>query len=222
MTLSPRLQFGLLGVALVALVLVVFLGREGPPPGDAPRLTSATPPPTPSADNVAPSFHAQLMTLQEAVEEAPADTARLLALARFQQDGHQLAEAADTYERVLAVAPEHRQAHLDLALVYAELGRPADARRITEALLDRYPDDPSGRYNLGALHANAGDYDEARRLWDGVAAQADDPSLAAQARASLDQLDALSSAPARPAPSPGALPAGHPPLPGLEPVMVEK
>ena len=163
------------------------------------------------------------MTLQRRVEEAPEDTAALLALAHFRQDGHQLEEAADAYERLLALVPDHRQAHLDLALVYAEAGRLDDARRVTRALLARHPEDPAGRYNLGA-----------RRLWTEVAAQSRDAGLAAQARSSLAQLDALASgaspppssgpAPAPPAASSGPsapLPAGHPPLPSFEPVLVE-
>ena len=233
MTLSPRLQFALLGGGLLVLVALVLVRSGGPAaPVAPPRLTSEAAAPAPSAENVSPTFHTQLMALRRQVEEAPGDTTALLALARLQQDAHQLEDAAAAYERVLDVAPGHRQAHLDLALVYAEAGRADDARRVTEALLARHPDDPAGLYNLGALHANAGRYDEARRYWDRVAAQTQDAALAAQARTSLAQLDALASgaapppsggAPAAPAASsPAATPAGHPPLPAFEPVLVER
>lgn len=231
MKLPTRQQFGLLAGALVLLVAFVLVQGDGSSaPADAPRLTPvAAPPEAPSAENVAPSFHTQLMALEARAEEAPRDTAALLQLARLRQDAHQLDEAADAYERLLTVVPDHRQAHLDLALVYAESGRPDDARRITEALLTRHPDDPAGRYNLGALHANAGELDEARRLWTGVAAQNEDAALAEQARASLGQLDALAAgaSPAAPNASPpattaGALPAGHPTLPAFEPILVER
>jgi tetratricopeptide (TPR) repeat protein len=239
MKLSPRLQFILLGGALVALVALVFLRGSGPAtPEGQPRLTSARDTAVaPSAENVDPTFHSRLMTLRQQVEESPEDTTALLALARLQQDGHQLEDAAATYERVLALVSDHRQAHLDLALVYAEAGRPADARRVTEAFLALHPDDPAALYNLGALHANAGAYAEARRHWTRVAAQTQDAGLAEQARASLERLDALASgaapaaAPAPASPSPGVtpsaspaagtLPAGHPPLPAFEPIMVE-
>jgi tetratricopeptide (TPR) repeat protein len=235
MKLTPRVQFALLGAALLALVALVVVRGGGPPAaGDAPRLTSAADTAvTPSAENVDPAFHARLMTLRQRVEESPADTTALLELAHFQQDGHQLEDAAATYERLLALVPDHRQAHLDLALVYAQSGRMDDARRVTEDLLARRPDDPAGLYNLGAIHANAGAYDEARRAWTRVVEQNRDATLAAQARSSLAQLDALAArgtpAPAAapagtaasPAPSPGALPAGHPPLPSLEPILAE-
>ncbi|HLT48760.1 MAG TPA: tetratricopeptide repeat protein [Rubricoccaceae bacterium] len=233
MKLSPRLQFALLGGSLVLLVAFVLMQGGPAAPAEQPRLTSEGAAPAPSADNVAPAFHTRLMALKQRVEEAPADTAALLELARLQQDAHQLEDAAASYEQLLEVAPDHRQARLDLALVYAEAGRPDDALRVTEALLDRYPDDPAGLYNLGALHANAGRYDEARGPWGRVAAQTQDAALAEQARTSLAQLDALASgaaSPAGPAPgaaptpaaAPGTVPPGHPPLPAFEPILVER
>ena len=226
MKLSPRSQFALLGLSLAALIAVVFWqGPEPASPGTPsrqPMLTSAPAAPPPSSENVDPTFHARLIALEKEAAAAPTDTAALLALARFQQDAHQLGAAAESYERLLAAAPDHRQAYLDLALVYAEEGRPDEARRVTRALLDRLPNDPAARYNLGALAANDGDYEAARAQWQAVAAGAD-AGLAEQARASLAQLDALA---ARPAPSPSsaqrtALPSGHPPLPTLQPILAD-
>src|SRR5690606_22361305 len=207
----------------------VFVRSGADAPAAPPRLTPEAAPVAPSADNVAPAFHSQLKTLEARVAEAPQDTAALLQLARLRQDAHQLEEAADAYERLLALAPDHRQAHLDLALVYAESGRPDEARRVTEAPLPRHPGYPSRRYNLGALHANAGDFDEARRHWQGVAAQTQDAALAEQARSSLAQLESLSrsgetlAAGGTPSGATApAIPPGHPPLPALEPILVER
>src|SRR5690606_30006753 len=87
----------------------------------------------------------------------------------------------------------------DLANVYAGLARWEDARDVSERMLERFPDDPSAMYNLGAIAANQGDLDEARRWWTPVRDGADG-ALAAQAEASLAQLDGIAAAPAaRPA-----------------------
>lgn len=151
-------------------------------------------PPAPSAENVDPNFHARLMTLRDRLATAPDDTTTLLEAARLEQDAHQLDAAAEHYERLLAIAPRTHQVWLDLANVYAGLGRWDDARRASERMLERYPGDPSALYNLGAIAANQGDRAEAERHWTAVR-DGDDGELAAQAEASLSQLGAFSAQP---------------------------
>ena len=152
--------------------------------------------PEPSADNVDPGFHARLMTLRARLATPPDDAAALLEAARLEQDAHQLEQAAEHYERYLALDPGEHQVWLDLANVYAGLARWDDARRVSERMLEHFPDDPSALYNLGAIAANQSDADTARRHWTAVRAGSDE-RLAAQAETSLAQLGALASAPAR-------------------------
>ncbi|SRR5690606_4788509 len=243
--MTPRLQLILLGGAVLALLVVAYFVQAPPAQPPAPDPVEAAAPVEPTAENVAPSFHSQLMTLRQRVAESPEDTTHLIRLARLQQDGHRLEEAAASYERLLELAPDHRQAHLDLALVYGELGRWDDARRVTEALLARDADDPAGLYNLGAIAANQGDYDQARTVWTRVQAQTRDAGLARRAASSLQQLDVLAarggptpSASAPPATSGNlapvrqrmngrggqALPSGHPPVSGssFQPVLARQ
>ncbi len=160
--------------------------------------------PAPSAENVDPVVHARLMTLRREVDEAPADTSLLLELARMEHDAHQFEAAVATYERLIAAAPAHRQAYLDVAQTLVSLGRWEDAAGAMQRLLDRYPEDPSGLYNLGAILANQGDYAAARPLWTRVAAQTTDADLARQAATSLTELERLASSGA---PAPAAAPA---------------
>jgi tetratricopeptide (TPR) repeat protein len=180
----------------------------------------------PSAENVDPTFHARLMALRADVDAAPQDTSKLLELAHLHQDAHQMAEAAELYKRVLAIVPQHRQTHLDLALCYSELGQWEAAQRTMQQMLEAHPDDPSALYNLGAIHANQGQFDEARDLWRRVQAQTEDVHLASQASASLAQIDAMAAAPptSAAASQPGAAPppsTGPPPVPldHYEPVI---
>jgi len=219
---SPVFSVAALGAAFLCIVVLVFLFRsdEGTEQATITPLESA--PVEPSADNVDPAFHSRLMVLEREVEESPTDTTKLLELAHLHQDAHQMAEAAEAYEQLLEVVPDHRQAYLDLALCYTEVGRLEDAQTTTDALLERYPNDPAGLYNLGAIHANQEQYREAREIWGRVQTQTEDAQLAAQATASLAQLEALAERPSsQQVEPPAVLPTDHPPIPlsDYEPVI---
>jgi cytochrome c-type biogenesis protein CcmH/NrfG len=208
----------LAGLVVVALAgVVAYYVSAGP--ASEPVEQAAQPSQTevaPTAQNVAPEVHAQLMTLRRDVEAAPRDTALLFELARMEYDAHQLEPSVATYERLLAIAPDHRQAYLDLAQALVTLGRPDEAMRAMDRLLVQYPGDLAATYNLGAIAANAGDVATARARWTIVAAS-DDDAMARRATESLAELDRIASS--RPASPPAAaardgLPPGHPPIPG--------
>ncbi len=224
---SPLTISLVLGGAFLVLVAIVFFVTSDDEP--QPLAVEGIEDVQPTAENVDPTFHARLMALTQEVEAAPRDTSKLIELARMHQDGHQLAEAAEVYRRVLDIVPGHRQSHLDLALCYSELGQWQDALATMEGMLEQFPDDPSALYNLGAIYANQGQYDEAEGIWRRVQAQTDDVHLASQAAASLSQLEAVRSAPppggASAASQSGGAPAAPPsippivPLDGYEPVI---
>lgn len=211
---NPTLLLLVAGFGLFAL-LVYLQGRDDTPSPE-PEWTSVEEAVAPSAENVAPSFHARIMTLRTQLAAAPEDTTLLLEAARLQQDAHQHEEAAAYYERYLVLAPQARQVRLDLANVYAGMGQWDEARRVSEALLERAPDDPSAMYNLGAIAANQGQREEARQWWERVRGGSDD-ALAAQAATSLAQLDGLPPRQAAPPTASRARPNPHA-APG-QPVM---
>ncbi len=161
--------------------------------GRSPFLTSHEPGAafTPDADNVAPSFHVELEALRRNLDNSPQDTTLLLRLARLTQDGHQTEEAVGYYRRYLALHPQGRQAWLDLTQCLGALERWAEALETTQAMLGRFPDDPAGLYNLGAVYANTNRFGEAREAWQRVAAQTQDPAMKTLAEGALQRLAAL-------------------------------
>ncbi len=186
-TLTSNPTLTLLAAAFGLFAVLAYTQMHTAPASSSPVVNAAAPAPPPSADNVDPSFHARLMTLKEQLEAAPEDTTALLQAARLEQDAHQLPAAAEHYERFLALHPRNHQVWLDLANVLAGDERWDDALRASESMLEHYPDDPSAMYNLGAIHANQGRPDEARRWWTSVRDGAN-ATLAAQAETSLAQL----------------------------------
>ncbi len=143
---------------------------------------------TPDKTNVNPSTHSQLETLRMRLVEAPDDTTHLIRFGRLLHDAHQPEEAARTYKHYLALHPANRQVWLDLTQCYGELQQWDEALKTVDALLGRYPGDPAGRYNKGAILANMNRFDEARTIWSEVADQIDDPDVALMARQSLNKL----------------------------------
>lgn len=191
LTDNPTLT--LLAGAIVLFAVLAYFQTSSSPTSPVPVAATASAAPPPSADNVDPTFHARLMTLKEQLATTPDDTTALLQAARLEQDAHQHEAAAEHYERFLALHPRNHQVWLDLANVFAGSDQWDEALRVSEEMLEHYPDDPSAMYNLGAIHANQGRPDEARRWWTSVRDGAD-VSLAERAASSLTQLDGTSSA----------------------------
>lgn len=187
---------GLKIVLLLATVLLVFVAVVAPTggrgPAEAPHppqpATTAMATPAPNADNVDHAVRAEMQRLQRALEAAPEDTSLLVRMARLLHDAHRPAEAVDYYERYLRLNPSDRQGWLDLADCCAATAAWDRARTAMETLLERFPDDPAALYNLGAIHANTGDFDEARAWWTRARNQTADAALARRAAASLEQI----------------------------------
>lgn len=223
----PRLPV-LLGAALVALALVAYVVWSPAAPVASPDPAPAEDE-TPSAANVDPGVHAEMMRLKEAAEAAPDDLDAQLAFARMALGAHRGADAAEALERAVTLAPEDRQPWVDLALAYAAAEAWDASAEASRRMLARFPGDAEAQYNLGAAHANAGRLEEARAAWEAVP---QDSETAALASSSLQQLAAMEANPtpaASGATAPPltadqtALPAGHPPLPaGHPPVGTSK
>lgn len=144
----------------------------------------------PDAENLAPTFHAEMETLKQRLAEAPKDTAALLRMARLKQDGHSTEEAVVYYQRYLDLHPETRSVWLDLAQNLGALKRWEEALVATEEMLMHFPDDPGGLYNLGAIHANKNRMKEAREVWERAAGQDADARIRSMAEHALRRIGA--------------------------------
>lgn len=199
--------FGIIGVRwLLGLTVVLFAGCE---PGerldaDAPTARTAlsagggggsTPedaegdalPPSRRPVTVPDAYRNQVADLWKTLQKHPHDTGALLRMGQLMQDVGQPSEAANYYERYLQLLPESQPVWLRLANTY---GAASDWRRAADAssrMLERFPEDASAMYSLGAALANQGQYDDARGWWEKVLL-ADDPVLMGRALRALEQL----------------------------------
>lgn len=148
----------------------------------------------PDAENVSTQYHAQVEGLEKRLKSVPNDTTHLIRLAELYQDGHQPDKAIPHYQHYLKLHPQNHQAWLDLANCYSKQKDWQNALTATEGLLKNYPDDAFGRYNLGAIHANMGQFQAAREIWTGLTTLKNNPHVVAMAKQSLEQLNKMSGA----------------------------
>lgn len=159
-----------------------------PPKWDGPQAgTMMETPEVPGADNVSDQYKNQVKQLENYLSDNPEDTTHLLRLARLYQDGHNPESATIYYERLLKLKPKDHQSWLDLTNCYATTKNWEKAKEATTRLLHNFPGDEEGRYNLGAIEANMGHPEEAKKLW-GQLIQSENEEIAALAQKSLDQL----------------------------------
>ncbi len=137
---------------------------------------------------------ALLLVLTTAAQVAPAnrpgaDPAAIAAEAIEHQQAGRLEQAAEAYERFLALVPASWEAHSNLGVVYAQLGRHEDAVREYREALASQPHQVAVRYNLAlALYkaARVGDAaDELQRVLETAPGHPNAPLLLADCHLQL-------------------------------------
>ncbi len=146
---------------------------------------------TPDRGNVSHEFRAEVAALEERLINATSDTVALARLGSLLHMAHQPAKAIPYLERYTAINQTNREVWFQLVAAYGALDNWGKALEATMAILASWPDDPEAMYNVGAIHANQGDYEEARRWWERVRDQTTDSALAGTATASLRRLSTM-------------------------------
>jgi hypothetical protein len=107
------------------------------------------------------------------------------ALADSLREAGDCPAALPEYRKVVALLPEHRDAHTNLGICLAQTGQLEDAERAFRRVLEIDPAFPRGYTNLGALALVAGDTTRARDYYREAIAQDPDNVLARMQLASL-------------------------------------
>jgi tetratricopeptide (TPR) repeat protein len=116
------------------------------------------------AGDVAALFTGRVDALRAQLAAAPDDRALILQLARLLHDGHRAADAVPLYRKAISLDPEDPQPYYDLASVHGDLEEWDAAADDLMERLDQNPHDVVALYDLGAVRANQGRTEEARRL----------------------------------------------------------
>jgi len=135
------------------------------------------------------SFQQRLDDLQAALEANPGDTAALAELSGIWLTAHQPERGLALSQQWTEVAPESVEAWLQLVAAYGLLQRWDEALEANRRVLELSPDNRTAMVNMGALHANRQELEEARRWWTRVVEEAPGTSEADLAARSLRELE---------------------------------
>lgn len=98
-----------------------------------------------------------LLAHLRAVEVEPTSPGARFTLASFlATHGLEMAEAE--YREAIAADPDHAEAHLELGLALADMGRAQEGLRELETAVRLAPEDPLARHELASLLMDEGDY----------------------------------------------------------------
>jgi len=145
----------------------------------------------PGRDNVSHEFRAEVSALRQRLSESPEDTLALVRLGNLLQMAHRPAEAIPLLERYTAINRGNREAWFQLATSYGTLNQWDKAMEVMTTMLVTWPDDAQVMYNVGAIHANQGEYEQARQWWERVRVQRKDPAVTEAATTALRRLPPL-------------------------------
>ncbi len=190
----------LIGLALVAIIVIVLLLPEEGEVPQQPETAEQMPPGhpdvpgmgadgAPGAGNVRTDFMEEFKRLGDKIAtQSESDTSDVLVYARMLLDAHQAANAVPLFERYVDAAPENTAAMLDLSVAYFETKQQEKAEAITRSVLSIDPKNTTAMYNLGALRAVTEKKAEARQIWQELIDKYPDSPDAARAREMMKQL----------------------------------
>ncbi len=125
----------------------------------------------------------------KALELDPSDPEYWIDSGVVRAETGNLWEAVDAFSEALERAPGHVDALLFRATAYRLLDAPELARDDVDKVLDVAPMQPSALLELGALHASAGNVDDARSVWLQVIENSPGSPAADLAREGIESID---------------------------------
>lgn len=152
------------------------MGQTGTPPGDAGGMEMMN------------QVQKEIDALKETLKQNPNHRGALLRLANLYQDAGMYPQAIDYYTKFLVVDSTNVDARVDLGTCYFNVGQHREAIMQGEIALKQNPTHRNALYNLGVIHASAGNIEEARRYWNRVIELHPDSETAAHAKENLKRL----------------------------------
>jgi tetratricopeptide (TPR) repeat protein len=122
----------------------------------------------PSKDNVNQEAVHQFEMLKKAYESNPNDTLKAKAYAQMLAAGHNPEEALKILEGILAKDKKRIDVLLLLTMINYNMQNYTKAEDYTKRILAIDKNHSEANYNLGAIYAQMGKKDEAKKIWENI------------------------------------------------------
>ncbi len=122
----------------------------------------------PSKENVNQEAIHQFEMLKKAYESNPNDTLKAKAYAQMLAAGHNPEEAVKILESILAKDKKRIDVLLLLTMINYNLQNYTKAEDYTKRILAIDKNHSEANYNLGAIYAQMGKKDEAKKIWENI------------------------------------------------------
>lgn len=174
---ARHLAFTAAALVALAVLIVMMVPRpivREPEPMDSPAAAEA-----------------DIPALEQMFREHPDHAPIALQLGNLHAAQGNYDRAMRCYRHFLSIDTSETgwQVRQDLARSLFALGRTDEARAELRWMLERHPQHPGALYNLGAIEANLGNGEDARRLWNELLRAQPDDENAQLAREGLKKLD---------------------------------
>ncbi len=96
-------------------------------------------------------YEEAIKLLQKVIQQSQNNSAPYINIALAYEKTGEMGLAEDNLKKALAINPNHPAAMNEYALLYRQTGRFAEAKKLYESLLEKYPSFLPARKNLGVL-----------------------------------------------------------------------
>jgi tetratricopeptide (TPR) repeat protein len=143
---------------------------------------------SPGKGNVSQEAIHQMEMLKKAAEENPDDTLKLREYADFLAQAHQQDEAIKEYEKILKKDPKRTDILTSIAFIHYNKKEYKEAEEGLSKVLAIDKNHLQAKYNLGAIAANQGDFEKAKKIWTQLVKEHPGTEMAKLAQESLSRL----------------------------------
>lgn len=142
-----------------------------------------------STGNVSAEFRQKMERLKSRYETNPSDTLNAKEYARLLAAAHKPNEALEVYKDILSKDNSRDDLRIELATVYFNMQKFAEAKSELEFVLEQNPNAADVIYNLGAVEATIGNTEKAKELWGKIIVEYPNTDAAEYAEESMKNLN---------------------------------